>query len=172
MIGGVEVFLRVREAKTKKNAILCTPNVTVVPARRGVATKIGVILMYEKVIHLSITEYILTAVGGPKGLSILMFTSACRAAFILLMGFGFGLQRLSSGSGLLCNYWTLGLRTIEAFSGMHTAVCPNVLAFRCTVLCSCLQVGSCFGVGRNVEIWGFLANGYHCAINYWSDSST
>jgi hypothetical protein len=30
--GGVEVFLRVREAKTKKHAILWTPNVTVVPA--------------------------------------------------------------------------------------------------------------------------------------------
>jgi hypothetical protein len=31
--GGVEVFLRVREAKTKKCAILWTPNVTVVSAQ-------------------------------------------------------------------------------------------------------------------------------------------
>ena len=35
--GGVEVFLRVREAKTKKCAILWTPNVTVVSAGGGVA---------------------------------------------------------------------------------------------------------------------------------------
>lgn len=36
--GGVEVILRVREAKTKKCAILWTPNVTVVPAQAENAT--------------------------------------------------------------------------------------------------------------------------------------
>lgn len=67
MKGGVEVFLRVREAKTKKNAILWTLNVTVVPARLGVAHKFGLVLICEKVIHLSITEYIYTSRGAGKG---------------------------------------------------------------------------------------------------------
>jgi hypothetical protein len=49
----------------------------------------------------------------------------------------------------------------------------NDLAFRCTYRASSLQVGSCpLCMGRNVEMWGFLANGQHCAINYWSDSVT
>ena len=58
MRGGVEVFLRVGEAKTKKNAILWAPNVTVVPARGGDAHKVIVFLLYGKVTPLSITEYI------------------------------------------------------------------------------------------------------------------
>jgi hypothetical protein len=56
--GGVEVFLRVREAKTKKNAILWTPNVTVVPALGGDGRKIMVSLIHEKVTLSSVTEYI------------------------------------------------------------------------------------------------------------------
>jgi len=27
-------------------------------------------------------------------------------------------------------------------------------------------------MGRNVEMWRFLANGQQCALNYWSDSFT
>jgi len=37
---------------------------------------------------------------------------------------------------------------------------------------SSLQVGSCFCMGRNVEMWRFLANGQQCALNCWSDSFT
>jgi hypothetical protein len=66
MRGGVEVFLRVREAKTKKNAILWAPNVTAVPARGGYARKAMVFLLYGKVTLLSITEYILPLVGLAK----------------------------------------------------------------------------------------------------------
>jgi len=55
--GGVEVFLRVFEAKTKKNAILLAPNVTGVPARTGHARKIMVFLIYGKVTPSSVTEY-------------------------------------------------------------------------------------------------------------------
>ena len=39
--GGVEVFLQVREAKTKKCAILWTPNVTVMPAWLGHLVNLG-----------------------------------------------------------------------------------------------------------------------------------
>jgi hypothetical protein len=45
---GVEVFLRVREAKTKKNAILWTPNVTVVPALGADAQKSWFSLYMER----------------------------------------------------------------------------------------------------------------------------
>lgn len=65
--GGVEVLLEVREAKTKKNAILWTSNVTVVSAQLGLASKIGYILVCEKVIHISITEYIYPSRGAGKG---------------------------------------------------------------------------------------------------------
>lgn len=58
MRGGVEVFLRVREAKTKKSAILWAPNVTVVPARGGYAREIMGFLLYGKVTLSSVTEYI------------------------------------------------------------------------------------------------------------------
>jgi hypothetical protein len=40
-LGGVEVFLRVREAKTKKCAILWTLNVTVMPAWLGHLVNLG-----------------------------------------------------------------------------------------------------------------------------------
>jgi hypothetical protein len=66
MRGGVEVFLRVREAKTKKNAILWAPNVTVVPAPGGYAHKVLVFLLYEKVILSSVTEYIYPSRGVGK----------------------------------------------------------------------------------------------------------
>ena len=39
--GGVEVFLQVREAKTKKCAILWTPNVTAMPAWQGRLINLG-----------------------------------------------------------------------------------------------------------------------------------
>ncbi len=65
--GGVEVFLRVREAKTKKNAILWAPNVTVVSAQGGVARKPMVFLLYEKVTCLSVTEYIFSMQGAGMG---------------------------------------------------------------------------------------------------------
>jgi hypothetical protein len=47
----------------------------------------------------------------------------------------------------------------------------NVLAISCTTQCTCLQVGSCLCMGRNVEMWRFIANGQCCAINYRGTSS-
>jgi hypothetical protein len=102
--GGVEVFLSDFKAKTKKNAILWTLNLTVVPAQLGLAPKLRFVLLYEKVIHLSITEYIYTPAGGrAKGLST-TFRAQPRPAgllLFLLMGLDFSPQRLSSGLGLL-----------------------------------------------------------------------
>ena len=100
--GGIEVFLRVREAKTKKNAILWTPNVTVVPARLGLASKFRLVLICEKVVHLSITEYIYISRGAGKGLSTIGAQPRPAGLLLyLLMGFDFSPQRLSSGPGLL-----------------------------------------------------------------------
>jgi hypothetical protein len=94
-MGGVEVFLRVREAKTKKNAILWTPNVTVVPALCGGPRDFVVFLKYEKVTLSSVTQYIYSAVGGAKGG---VPSGACLdsagSSFFLLVGFGFSPQRL------------------------------------------------------------------------------
>lgn len=100
--GGVEVFLRVREAKTKKNAILWTSNVTVVSAWLGLASKLWFVLICEKVIHLSITEYIYTSRGAGKGVEHNRgLPRPAGLLLFLLMGFGFSPQRLSSGPGLL-----------------------------------------------------------------------
>jgi hypothetical protein len=100
-MGGVEVILRVREAKTKKCAILWALNVTVVSAQPGTDSKSMVTQIHEKVILLSVTEYINSSRGAGKGVSLFGFTSSCRAAYFLRKGLGFGPQRLSSGPGLL-----------------------------------------------------------------------
>jgi hypothetical protein len=91
--------------------------------------------------------------------------------------FGFGPLRLSSGPGLRCWCvdWTFGRGRIEACSALHTTFKSALMSWLldCTSLCgSSLQVGSCaLAVGRNVEMWGFLANGQHCAINCWGGFS-
>ena len=66
---------------------------------------------------------------------------------------------------------TLGERSIEVLlTAMHTAACLNVLALNGTpvLLLPSSQLMPCMGC--NVEMWGLLANGQHCAINHWSDS--
>lgn len=68
--GGVEVFFRVREAKTKKCAILWTPNVTVVPALCQIAHILRFIQLYEKVMLKSVIKYIIFSAFGHTGVGI------------------------------------------------------------------------------------------------------
>lgn len=63
-----------------------------------------------------------------------------------------------------------GCALLKYCSPQCTLLCARMSWHWMHTLCSCLQVGSCLCMGRNVEMWGFLANGQHCAINYWSDS--
>src|SRR5258706_2750908 len=81
--GGVEVFLRVFEAKTKKNAILLAPNVTGVPALAGHARKIMVFLIYGKVTPSSVTCYMYYSmrVGQGKG-NLRCLTCSCRCCVV------------------------------------------------------------------------------------------
>ena len=175
MRGGVEVFLRVFQAETKKNAILLAPNVTGVPARGGGARKSMVFLIYGKVTHSSVTQYSFSSgsVGNrQKRLRVLSLVFCRGAVYFLANGLRFQSSEADLGSWLARGLTgRLGGGVLKHF--LQCTLLSAQMTWLFDALCaSSLQVGSCFCMGRNVEMWRFLANGQHCAPNYWSDSRT
>lgn len=135
-LGGVEVDLRVREAKTKKCAILWTPNVTVMPARIGSAHVFMVVQIHEKVTLISVTEYIYPSRGAGKGVELFGACLVLPGCFIdLAKGLWFQSSEAVFGSWLTGGLTGhSGGRSIEVLLlAMHTTPCPNCPGFRCTL---------------------------------------
>ena len=142
----------------------------------GASYKFRPFQIHEKVTLLSVTEYIYLSRGVGNGVGL--FGSLPRPTGLLILlakGLWFQSSEAVFGSWLACG---LTGHSGSAVSKCCSLQCTLLRArirpgFRCsTIVLSCLQVGLCFCMGRNVEMWRFLANGQRWAISYWSDSFT
>ena len=137
--------------------------------------EIMVFLIYGKVTLSSVTQYIKLAVCGGPRVSSLGGLPGLLGCFIILAN---GLRFQSSEA--VCGSWLARVLTGRSGGAVlkHFLQC-TLLSARMTWLFDALTVlpatksaHVCLHMGCNVEMWGFLANGYRCAINYWSDSIT
>ena len=133
--GGVEVNLRVREAKTKKCAILWTPNLTMMPARLEQTHEFMVLQIHEKVILISVTQYIHLSRGAGKGAELFGACLVLPGCLVLAKGLWFQSSEAVFGSWLARGLTGhSGGRSIEVLLfAMHTTACSYGPGFRCTL---------------------------------------
>ena len=146
MRGGVEVLLRVFQAETKKNAILWTPNYTVVPARGGHAREFMVFLIYGKVTLSSVTEYIFSSRGAGQRREHISGACLVLPGCCILLANGL---RFQSSEADLGSWLASGLTGRSGGAVMKHFLKCILLSARMTWLfdaltgASSLQVGSC-----------------------------